>query len=115
MPTFSELGKGYAERIRAALAKDGFTTSSRVSASDLIYSATLRELKAIKIDIDGLVYTESRKALTESDKGRILAEIQKQLYLPNLRQMERMIKAASNDDLSDLADEIDNILKGRDR
>jgi hypothetical protein len=114
MPTFSELGQSYAERIKAALAKDGFTTTSRISASDLPYSSTLRELKAIKSDIDGLVYTESRKALSESDKGRVLIEIQKQLYLPNVRQIERMVEFASNDDLSDLADTIENILKGRD-
>jgi len=114
MPTYSELAKQYSDRIKSALAKDGFTVTSRISASNLRYSATLKELKAIKSDIDSLVYTESRKSLSENDKSRVLVEIQQELHLPNLRQMENLVESASNDDLSDLADEIENILKGRD-
>lgn len=113
MATFNELAQQYAQRILAAISQDGFSKYTKITASSLSVSRTIQEIKSVKSDIDSLVYTKSRKPLSEADKTRIIIEIQKELRLPSQRQMEMVFEAASNDDLSDLADEIENILKGR--
>jgi len=112
MATFNELAKRYAQRILDAIAQDGFSEYTTITASALRASKTVQEIKTVKRNIDGLVYTETEKPISESDKTRIIIEIQKELHLPSQRQMELVLEAASNDDLSDLADEIENILKG---
>ncbi|ODS31580.1 MAG: hypothetical protein SCARUB_03301 [Candidatus Scalindua rubra] len=112
MATFQELGKQYARRIREAFIADGFSRFKSISPYDLKLSSTLRELKAIHSEIDRLVYTDTNESLSEADKNRIITEIQKELHLPTFRQTEMIFKAASNDDLTDLANEIENILRG---
>lgn len=113
MATFNELAKQYTQRILAAIRQDGFSKYTKITASSLSSSKTIQELRSVRKDINELVYIEGRKPLSEADKTRIIVEIQKELHLPTQRQMELIFEAASNDDLSDLADEIENILKGR--
>ncbi len=111
MPTYSALAKQYSDRIKSALTKDGFTVSSRISPSSLRNSATLKELRAIRTDIDGLVYTEFGKSLSENDKNRVIGQIQKELSMPDPMRMEKQVKSAKNDLLPELAETIQNILK----
>ncbi len=113
MATINELARQYAERISKAIAEDGFSRGTEISASVLRASKTIRAIKSVKTEIDELTYTETIKPISETDKGKIVAGIQKELRLPTQRQMEIILEAASNDDLSDLADEIENILRGR--
>ena len=113
MPTINELAKRYARRILNAIERDGFSKYKKVTASSLASSATINELKAIKQEIDGLYYSETKKPISEADKLQLITEIQRELHLPSRKQMEMIFESASNDDLSDLADEIENILKGQ--
>lgn len=114
MATFQELAKDYAKRIKDAMVSDGFTSKSKISSQDLRNSKTLQEAKQIKRDIDGLVYTQSRKPLSEDDKRKIFEQIDKELGLPKkIQKSQYIVESASNDDLSDLADVIENILGGK--
>lgn len=112
MATFNELAKDYAERIRRAIRTDNFQTLRSLSPNDLIQSNTLREAKAVKRDIDSLVYTESNKPLSEQDKNRLVQDVDQELGLPR-RTQKSLVESASNDDLADLADEIENVLRGK--
>lgn len=114
MATFPERAKDYAKRIREAIASDGFTSRSKISPQDLLNSKTLREAKDIKRAIDGLIYTQSKKPLSENDKRQIIEQIDQELGLPRkIQKGYNIVESASNDDLSDLADEIENVLGGR--
>lgn len=113
MATFQELARDYAKRIREAIASDGFTSRSKVSPQDLRNSRTLREAKDIKREIDGLIYTQSKQPLSEADKRTIKELIDRELGLPVNVQKGYGIESASNDDLSDLADVIENVLGGK--
>ena len=113
MATLNELSQQYTRRISEAIAKDGFTKYSKVTTASLSSSSTLRELKNIKHHIDSLVYTGTQDRLSETDKNIIIEGIRQELNLPSQRQMKVILEAASNDDLSDLTDEIENILKGK--
>ena len=114
MTTFNELAKQYAQRIQIALAKDGFSKFSRITASVLRRSATIQETKSVKQDIEELVYIETKEPLTKTDKQGIIIEIHQELYVPLRRPgLIRLLEEASDDDLFDIAGEIANILKGR--
>lgn len=113
MASFQELAQGYAKRIKQAITSDNFNRF-RILTQDLRYSKTLREAKAIKSEIDSLVYSESNKPIGEDDKRKIIELIDQELGLVRKSQKGyHLVEAASNDDLSDLADEIENILGGR--
>jgi len=113
MATFQELARGYARRIREAIESDGFTSRARVARDQLRVSRTLREAKNINREIDELIYTESRKPLSDTDKRSIKELIDLELGLPRGLKEGYGIESASNDDLSDLADVIENILGGK--
>jgi len=114
MASFQELARQYAKRIREAINADGFNSRSKVSPKDLQGSETLAEAKRVKRDIDGLVYTQSRKQLSEQEKRKLIKQIEEELGLPqNIQKSHNIVESASNDDLSDLADEIENILGGK--
>lgn len=112
MATFQELASGYAKRIREAIALDGFTNRARVAPHEIRNSRTLQAAKEINREIDGLIYTESRQPLSDADKRTIKELIDRELGLPRRLQKGFALEAASNDDLSDLADVIENILGG---
>ena len=114
MATFQDLAKDYAKRIKEAIASDGFTGISRISPQNLLYSRTLQEAKEIKSEIDGLVYSKDNKPLSEDDKHNLIEQIYQELGLPRrIQKNHNIIESASNDDLSDLADEIENLLGGK--
>ena len=75
-------------------------------------SKTLQTAKEIGREIDGLVYTASRQPLSDADKRAIKELIDRELGLPTRMQKSFAVESASNDDLSDLADVIENILGG---
>lgn len=114
MAIFQELARDYAKRIKDAIASDGFTSRSKVSPQGLRNSRTLQEAKKIKREIDGLIYTQSKKPLSEEDKRKIIEGIDQELGLPkNIQKSYHIVESASNDDLADLADEIENVLGGK--
>ncbi len=114
MATYEDFYKQYAKRILAAIGKDGFSPYSRITASQLRGSNTLSELKSIKQAIDGLVYEGTDNHLSTEDRNRIYRGLSQALRLPTLQKSIDLCEAASNDDLTDLVDTIDNILKGKD-
>lgn len=114
MATLQELARDYAKRIKDAIASDGFTNRSKISQQDLRNSRTLQEAKKIKREIDGLTYSVSKKSLSEEDKRKIIEGIDQELGLPkNIQKSYNIVESASNDDLADLADEIESVLGGK--
>ena len=113
MSTFSEVGKQYADRIVQALASDGFVKVGSVRSSQLPASRTLSAFKAIGRDIDQLVMSDTKKPLSEEQKRAIYEAIAQELRLRSAVVSESMVRCASNDDLTDVVDYIDQILQGR--
>jgi hypothetical protein len=112
MAKFDELGQQYAERILKAISQDGFAKNTKISVEDLLTSETFREIKFVNRKIDSLVDMAGER-ISESDKGKVLVELQESLHVPTQEKIEVILLAASNDDLSRLAEEIENILKGQ--
>lgn len=114
MATIQELARGYAKQIKDAIASDGFTSRARVSPQELQNSKTLIELRKVKREIDGLIYTPSNKPISDIDKRNIIEQVDQELGLPTTAQKSfNIVESASNDDLSDLADVIENVLGGK--
>ena len=113
MASFDDLAKQYARRIRQAIERDGFTSFRKPTRLEVSRSATVSEAKAVKKDIDSLVYANNNKPLDRQDKERLIIKIDEELGRPTRPLSETFINSASNDEFSDLADEIENILKGR--
>lgn len=114
MAKMKELAKKYANRIKVAINSDGFPTNKKIDPNDLINSNTQQEIKAVKRDIDGLIYEQSKQRLTEDDKRKIIDEINRELGLPRtIQKSDQLSESASNDDLSDLADAVENMLRGK--
>ncbi len=114
MPTYSEFSKGYAQRIRSAITNDGFAGLEKISVSRFQYSRTLAVLKEIRNEINNLVYDQTRKPLSASDKERIYEHISQELRLSSHKYLSEraIVKAASNDDLTGLIDIVNDILRG---
>lgn len=114
MATLKELAQRYAKRIKDAIIADGFPTNKKINPKDLINSKTQQEIKAVKRDIDGLIYDINKQRLTEDDKRQIIDEINRELGLPRtIQKSDQLSESASNDDLSDLADAVANMLRGK--
>ncbi|GGQ19067.1 hypothetical protein [Shewanella litoralis] len=114
MATLQGLAHDYAKRIKDAIKSDGFINKSKIDPKDFINSKTQQEIKAVKRDIDGITYQLTNKAITEDDKRIIIDEINRELGLPRTVQKNfQLNESASNDDLSDLADVIENMLGGK--
>ena len=112
MATFQELARDYAERIRKNIELDRFSGYYKIPVESIRNSRTLQEAKAIKREIDQLVYINSNLPLSESDKDAIKGLIDRELGLPQNLLKSYAIESASNDDLADLADAIENVLRG---
>lgn len=113
MPTYDDFSKKYAKQILEAFQRDGFTAYTKVSTQSLRGSSTVAALKSIKQEIDTLVYEGTSTRLSIADKNRIYEGLSLELRLPSLQKSISLCEAASNDDLTDLVDTVDNILKGR--
>jgi len=114
MATIQELARDYAKRIKNAIASDGFTNRARVSPQELQNSKTLIEVRKVKREIDGLIYIPSNERINDIDKRNLIEQIDQELGLPRTVQKSfSIIESASNDDLSDLADVIENVLGGK--
>lgn len=113
MPSFDDFSKKYARQILEAFHRDGFTVYTRISVQNLRGSNTVSVLKSIKQEIDSLVYEGSTTTLSIADKNKIYEGLSRELRLPSLQKSAEFCEAASNDDLTDLVDTVDNILKGR--
>lgn len=113
MPTYSDFSQLYARRILAAIQEDGLAFKDRVSEADLVDSNTLQILKSVKREIDSIVYEGTKNRLSRQDRERIYRGISQELHLPTLQKSIDLCEAASNDDLTDLVDTIDNILKNK--
>lgn len=113
MPSFEELAAQYASRIRVALGEDRFSTKAFLGPGDVRSSRTLAVLKTIDGEINGLVMSDTKKPLTPEQKRRIYEGIARELGLVDLTIGEAIVKAASNDDITDLVNYIDRIIRGQ--
>jgi len=111
MPTYNEFSKQYSQRILTALQADGLSRFSTVTENKLRGSETLTVLKSIKREIDNLVHEGTDTKLSVSEKNVIYRGLSKELHLSSFQTSINLCEAASNDDLTDLVDEIDNILR----
>lgn len=106
--SFKAVGLEYAERIRAAVRTD--TAHGRLSSPDSFRSSdTLAELKEISRELDMLVESTTNKPLSDQDKRTILEHTDADLRL-RPGQSRDFIKAASNDQIADVLDKIDQLL-----
>lgn len=110
MPTFEELGKSYASRIRTSMQRDGFLVKPRFSPVTFRSTETYSELRAIARDIDNLVMTDTKKPLSPEQRQTLYREIAEELGATTLL-IESTIRCASNDDTSDLVDYIYDLLR----
>ena len=112
MATIDELSRGYVQRILAAVARDGFTEYSNITTASLYQSEILTELKGINQEIEKLVYADSDKPLSPADKIKIKDKVKQILRPRSPEKIGLIFESASNDALTNLADAIENILKG---
>lgn len=112
MATYDELSRKYVEKILNAIRQDNFQTTIRITSYDFKRSATFAVLKEIRSEINGVVYENTQRPLSDTDKNDLYRQISEKLGLPSYRQLSenKIIKATSNDDLTDLLDAIDSIL-----
>ena len=110
MAKFSELAVRYATRIRSSIGADHFSTATRITARDVRLSQTLAVLKEIDREINRLVSSDTNRLLTPSQRRSIYEGIAKELGLLDLTIGESLVKAASNDEITDLIDYIDQII-----
>lgn len=112
MATLNEQAKKYTDKILAAIRQDNFQTLIRITPYDFKRSATFEVLQVIRNEINGLVYEETNKPLSDTDKSELYRKISEQLRLPSYRQLSErvIIKATSDDGLTDLIDAINSIL-----
>lgn len=113
MPTYQELAQRYAERLQSAIREDGFTRVTTLSEAQLRSSATLRALKKIKDDIDGLVVEDTGESLSESNKWQMYRLIAEELGLSRDAPLRKSAMSASNDDLADLVNDVEALLDGK--
>lgn len=73
----------------------------------------MSEARAVKREIDSLIYENTDKKLTEVHKQQIIEQVRNELGFPLRDLNERFAVNASNDDFTDMTDTIENILKGR--
>lgn len=113
MATYEELSRKYVDKILAAIKQDNFQKSIRITSYDFKPSATFAALREIRSEINGLVYQETQQPISEADKSNLYKQLSEKLGLPSYRQLSEntIVKAISNDDLADLIDAVNDIIK----
>ena len=109
MPTFDEISKDYADRIKRAIAADRFTKTASLTESVVSRSHVAAELKAIAADVKKWQLDDV--PLTESQIDQIERGAAEQLNLPDSSVMPRAIKNASNDAFLELVNDIGTIVR----
>jgi hypothetical protein len=113
MASFDELALKYAAIIRDALGRDGFVKSARASRQQVQTSHLLRALKQVHNEVEGLVYIATNEPLSETDKQIILRGTGEKLGIVRATALSESTKAASNDALDELINQIDDLLQGK--
>lgn len=112
MATFRELGGQYAEKVKAAIARDGFTRSTYLSAYTLRGTHVVGALREIAASLDR-ERTIDGKPLTEEEKCAIAREAGLALGLPRPEEFNLSIRAASNDEYTQLVEHISSLLRNK--
>jgi hypothetical protein len=106
MATFDELAERYAQQIRIAARADRPPKTASVkieSAMAKTDSTSIKgarlvgALKTVDENLDGLVLSDTRKALTEEQRTDILRQTGIKLGLKKPERLYLMVKEASND------------------
>lgn len=99
MPTIQEIADSFAERLKDAVSRDGFTKSAAVTTKSLTASSSSRILAVVT------------KEASEWDKeDEILAETARKLRYENTAEFVRLVKSGSNDAYLRLVTHITQIL-----
>lgn len=116
MPTSKELAKKYAQRIRDNVHKDGFYLNSKIKITWFRESHTYFEIQRINQEIDNLIYadntTEEAIKLSFEDKNRIYRLLSEELNTLAMQDGADFRESASNDNLTELLEIVNNLLKG---
>ena len=112
MATFRDIGVQYADKIKAAIARDGFTKTASLSAYSLRGTHVVGALREIAASLDK-EWTIEGSPLTEEQKQSIAREAGLALGLSQPEQFHLSIKAASNDEYAQLVEHISSILRNK--
>ena len=113
MTTFREIARGYAQGIHQAAAGDRlrarFRTRSLLTESAVRQSALIAEFRRISSDIDRC-QVQGRRIRPE-EEHQIIRYVAEELGLRGPRELELILREASNDSFLDLADVIWDLLQ----
>lgn len=110
MPSFDDISRDYAARIRKAISTDGFTKSAALNESIVKKSFIAAELKAIASELK--TWEIGNKPISKEQEERIERGIAEHLNVPDRTVLPRAIKNASNDAYMELLTDISNIIRG---
>lgn len=98
--TYKEIAEKFAQKIRNGAKQTELKESSSVTVIKEAFSKRdpiLEALKSIKNDLDGYVYSETKKPLSEDDKRDILKQAGEILGLSKPADLIYIVKEASNE------------------
>ena len=113
MATLEEIGRGYGLKIRSAVEADGLALATRASITEstLRSSRTARTLKEIQAELE--TWTIGGLKLTPEQRGRIIEAAAEALGGRDPQRLAIAIREASNDEYTNLANTIWNLLIGK--
>jgi hypothetical protein len=116
MATFDELAEEYAARIRKAVRRDHIAIAARMikTAADLPRTNLAAEMGEIAGEINGLVYSSTKAALSETDKAAIAERVGKKLKLKRPEIVWMVTKGASVQNFLAVLTEIETIINEAD-
>lgn len=112
MATFRDIGGQYAEKVRAAIAKDRLTITASFSARSLQGTHIVSALQEIATSLDKDWLIEGRP-LTADEKKVIAREAGLALGLSRPDEFHLSIRAASNEEYAQLVEYISSILRNK--
>lgn len=111
MATTSEVGKGYAVRIRSALTADGFRHPHALTESTLRPTRTAAALREIASELEAL--TANGRPLSPELRAQVLLAAGQALGMHEPQRLGTMIREASNDRYTELLNQIWALLSAK--
>jgi hypothetical protein len=114
MATISEIGEHFSERIRNAVARDGFTKAASVTEHQLRSSFTVREVFRIASEMRSFTIQrigEEEQAIGEEEKNQIIDETAEKLGVSDLQVLRRVFKEASNQNFLALTSQMSQLVR----
>ncbi len=110
MPTFSEIGRDYSNRVVDAIRQDGFTKTASLTTASLYGAHVVATLREIGGELD-TKWTIDNKPLSEQEKRAIAIEVGRALGLDRPEDFHSAVRAASNDAYMELVEHITSIIR----